>query len=227
MSVESSAGKPRREGLKSSTERVGSLTAGDRLVLQPDFRTHRMPSAPLAVIRFGAVPGAVPGAVMDWFEMRSRMYMRQSNYRPKNFGGFFVVNHASGERTYTARQRKTYLNGDTEDVVHLLDVDPTGTKEGHAEMRLAVTNERVYFKDKPFVGYNATYEHFRRRGLGRRRLLLMNELSHMLYDLPLHSDTLVSLGKHIGAKRLWEQLVLDGLAEQFQEGINDRFRFIG
>ncbi len=168
------------------------------------------------------VQSQIPDKVMTWFEDRSAMLIDPRNYKTGNFTAFYIIHHRSGDITYAARQMKTYdTNGDTEDLVHLIDIDSNGNEEGQAEIRNNISNSNPYFKDKPFVGYTMTTEGLRNKGLGTRRLLIMNTFSKMLYGFPLHSDTLISEG----AKRLWERLVKEDKATKYLEGKNDRYRF--
>lgn len=165
----------------------------------------------------------IPENVMTWFEGRSAMLIHPRNYRRGNFTAFYVIRHRD-DITYAARQTKTYrdTSGDTEDLVYLIDVDSDGNEEGHAEIRLNISNEESYFKDKPFVGYTTTQEAYRNKGLGTRRLFIMNAMSQMLHCFPLHSDTLIS----DEAKRLWERLEGEGKAVKFREGEHDRYKFV-
>jgi len=165
----------------------------------------------------------IPNQVMEWFEGRSSLLIDPRNYLQGNFSAFYVINHQSGDRTFAARQTKTYdTNGDTEELVYLIDVDSDGIEEGHGEIRMNISNDDPYFKNKPFVGYTETEGGFRRQGLGTRRLLMMNTFTQMLYDLPLHSDTLIA----DDARRLWERLAVEGKAIKYPEGQNERFRFV-
>lgn len=165
----------------------------------------------------------IPNPVMEWFEGRSALQIHPRDYRRGNFSAFYVIYHQSGDRTFAAKQTKTYdTNGDTEELVYLIDLDSNGKEEGHGEIRMNVSNDDPYFKNKPFVGYTATEDGFRRQGLGTRRLLIMNTFTQILYDLPLHSDTLIT----DDARRLWERLVAEGKAIKYQEGKNERFRFV-
>lgn len=165
----------------------------------------------------------IPTKVMDWFEGRSAMSVRPGDYKTGNFIEFYIIHHQSGDTTYIARQKKTYdTSGDTEDLVHLIDLDSNGNEEGHAEIRNNITNPSPYFRDKPFVGYTKTEDMFRNRGLATRRLLIMNQITRMFYGLELHSDTLITKE----ARGLWERLVGEGKAIKYKEGELDRFKFV-
>lgn len=169
------------------------------------------------------VRAQIPTKVMDWFEGRSAMFIHPGDYKTGNFIAFYVIHHHLGDITYAARQTKTYdANGDTEDLVHVISLDSNGNEEEHAEIRNNISNTDPYFREKPFVGYTTTEEGFRNKGLGSRRLFIMNALSKMLYGFPLHSDTLISEE----AKRLWERLVEQGKAIKYKEGERGRYKFV-
>ena len=165
----------------------------------------------------------IPKVAVDFFESKSGTLINRSDYRPSNFEACFVVDHQEGGKTFLAQQTKTYsTHGATEALTYLVDIDSDGNIAGFGELRLNLSDSRNYFKDKPFVGYTQTERTFQRRGLGTRRLRLMNAISNMLYSLPLHSDTL--LGQE--SRGVWEKLVRAGLARKYKQGKHDRFSFI-
>lgn len=160
---------------------------------------------------------------MEWFESRSTLLIHPQDYKRGNFSAFYVIDHQSGDRTFAARQIKTYdTNGETEELVYILDLDNEENEKGHAELRMNISNNDPYFKNKPFVGYTETEDDFRKQGLGARRLLIMNVFAKILYVLPLHSDTLISAE----ASSLWKRLVEEGKATTYLEGEHERFRFV-
>ena len=170
----------------------------------------------------------IPPQAVAALEEQSQYLVRFDNYRPGNFEKLFVISHADASKTYVGVQTKTYGDdGDTERLMHLIDVGVDDQEIGHGEVRLHIDGpkkESAYFKDKPFVGGTNTEDGSRGKGLGMRRLRMMNALTHMQYNLPLHSDTLQSPE----AKRLWEKLVAEGAAKKYREevGKNERYMFI-
>ncbi len=165
----------------------------------------------------------IPKEAVDYLGIRSRALINRSDYRPSNFDASFVVDHHEGGRTFITQQTKTYrTNGATKALTYFVDINEEGKVTGFGELRLSLTDPRDYFKNKPFVGYTQTERAFQRKGLGTRRLRLMNAISNMLYSLPLHSDTLLS--KESGG--VWERLVRKGKARKYKQGKEDRYSFI-
>ena len=159
---------------------------------------------------------------MNHFEGKSHRFILPTDYLPGNFDKFFIIHHSNGERTHIAQQTKTYAtNGDTENLSYLCDMDRDNIIVGHGEIRFNISNTSNYFKDKPFVGYTQTLEGNEKKGLGTRRLYIMNALSQAVYQLPLNSDTLIGED----AEKLWKSLVNLGVAKSYKEGKNNRYAF--
>ncbi len=191
---------------------------GDPFEQQREIFKKHFPDGSIEIIALEDIP---PDA-LETLEGRSRLLVLPENYRPGNFKKLFVVAHAAGDRTFVAQQLKTYgATGDTEELTYLADVDDHGELAGYGEIRLNISNNDPYFKDKPSVGFTRTEAERQKRGFGERRIRLMNALTRMLYDLPLHSDTLMTPE----AKRLWEKLAGNGEARKYLEGKNERFAF--
>lgn len=164
----------------------------------------------------------IPQGVMDFFEHMSCLFIKMEDHRPGNFEALFVIEHDSGDRTFVAQQTKTYsTNGDTEQLTYFVDTNSDDAVIGKSEMRRNISNKSDYYKDKPFVGSIYTLENYRKRGLGTRRLIVMNAVSQMLYGLALHSSTVVS----DLAAAVWTRLVREGKARVYKEGVHDRFAF--
>jgi len=168
----------------------------------------------------------IPEEVLHFFEFKSGQFLSPNDYTLGNFDNFFRVRHRDGKATFLAQQTKTYPKGfleagDTERLTYFVDMG--GDKIiGRSELRLNVKCPKEcleYFKDKPFIGWIETDKNLRGRGLGTRRLYLINAYSRMLYGLPLYSDTVNSPEM----KSLWETLVKQGKAEKFEEVNYDRF----
>lgn len=163
----------------------------------------------------------IPEQAVIELEKRSKLLVPPERYKPGNFEKLFVIRHADGTRSFAAVQQKTYgEGGDTEELTYLADLDENDAAIGYSEIRMNVSNPDGYFKDKPFVGFTRTFEGKQQRGFGDRRLRLMNALTRMLYDLPIHSDTLLSPE----AQKLWEKMEKRGEAVRYKEkGKHDRF----
>jgi len=162
----------------------------------------------------------IPKAALAYFECKSHQFVNRNEYVPGNFTRLMSVVHSDGNKTYLAVQTKTYTsNKDTEELTYLVDTDQEGLGIGYGEIRKRIYGKRKFFKDKPFVGDTFTKEENRSTGLGGRRLLIMNAICQILYQLPLYSDTLMSKE----ARSLWENLAALGKAKMQKEGKADRF----
>ena len=171
----------------------------------------------------------IPAFVIELFEIKSQVLIPVDRYRPMNFDRFFLITHNNGSRTYCADQVKYYSDeSDTEQLSYFIDVNDDEEFQGDSELRKRISvagksgSENAFFVNKPFVGGTHTQEYCRRKGLGLRRIRMMNAYAQMTYGLPLHSDTLLSPE----AKRLWERLVKEGEAKRYKEGKHDRFQFV-
>lgn len=123
--------------------------------------------------------------------------------------------HPDGDYSWLAQHDKTYdeYSEAVESNTYVFDTNPDNEITGVGEIRFARSSDDPYFKDKLFVGWTKTELGFERQGLGRRRLLVMNMVSHALYGCALHSDTLLSEP----AQRLWEGLVDESAASRYNE----------
>jgi hypothetical protein len=160
----------------------------------------------------------LPEDVLKFFESNSAKFILPEDYKPEDFKRFLLVNHENGDQTYIANQTKEYYNKSVEDLSYLVDYRGEDNL-GHAELRYNPLSNSEYFKDKPFVGYTVTEEKYQKKGLGRRRLFLMNALAETLYNNPVYSDTIIT----DEAKNLWEKLVQENLAKKIKEGDKDRY----
>lgn len=155
----------------------------------------------------------IPDFVRELFERKSQQFVDIKDYRPRNFQRFFLITHSDNSKTYVAQQTKTYnTNKNTEILSYFVDSSDEEVL-GYSELRFNISNRSEYFQDKPFVGYTNTEQKYRKKGLGTRRLLMMNAFSKALYSLPLYSDTLVSGD----AKPVWEKLVDQGKAKKLKK----------
>jgi hypothetical protein len=114
-------------------------------------------------------------------------------------------------------QRTLYIDGPRESqVLYTADLDESGKVLG---MTSSVYH---YEKDKenepPFVAMNHTEAGFHGRGLGLRRLLVLNEACRQYYDTPLISGVFVDESPENPAVKIWESLVRSGLAAKTADG---------
>ena len=111
---------------------------------------------------------------------------------------------------------------DEEDVVFLIDTDEEGKKMGTGILAMGIQEGSPLY-GKPYVGYTGTETGHTRKGLGLRRLRLMNQLALERHNQVLYSD----FGEDISdeAIKVWEKLVTSGDAEQVEDQDHYRFRF--
>lgn len=166
----------------------------------------------------------LPRPVAEFFQARSEMFLQPEDV--KGIDGFSllaVVTSGQDDVTrYVGQEGKTYTgtDGAEETLVHMIEFTKTDRQLGHGEIRLG-HSEDEFFKDKPFVGFTRTEEDFQCRGYGRKRLFVMNHLTHMLFGLPLHSSTLIAPP----AESLWKRLAKEDLVETYREGAHVRYCF--
>lgn len=174
--------------------------------------------SPLTTISYDEVPEDVK----KYFESQSSKFILPEEYHTQNFQKLYTFSYLNGDICYIAEQDKTYgTNGDTER--HTYFMDRRGDKEiGYLELRLNISNQIIYFKGKPFVGFTRTAEDFQSEGLGERRLRVANAYSLEQYNVSLNSSAVIEEE----AKRIWERLVEKGDAEKYKEGKHERFRFV-
>lgn len=164
----------------------------------------------------------LPLNVKIHFENQSRKFIIPESYKAGNFSKLYRFIHLNGDVTYVGQQDKTYdTNEATERLTYFVDTRD-GEITGYLEIRLSLTDQSEYFKEKPFVGFTRTFSAFLNQGLGKRRLEEANAYSLSEHSLPLNSDSLVM----DEAKKIWEKLIKDGKAEKYDENGKERFRFI-
>lgn len=176
-----------------------------------------------AELQITAVTSAdIPTSVGDYFSENSAVLTMDGEISLNEFDHLLRID-GMGATTYLGEHEKLYATGDTERVSYLVDMTEDSAQAiGRGELRYNESSNTDYFKDKPFVGYTRTYDTHLEKGYGRRRLHALNLAAQTLYNLPLHSDTLRSAP----ATRLWEKLVVDGLAEMYRQDQHARYKFI-
>jgi GNAT superfamily N-acetyltransferase len=133
----------------------------------------------------------------------------------------FVVDHTDKGKTYVVKQTKSNKWGIGEsEIVYFVDQNSNGDVAGYSKVRL-LKSEDLSYKDKPYVANIFTRESHRRQGLGKRRYLLMNAVTQMLFGLPLHSDKSLTSD----AKRRWEDLITEGKAVSYLDKSGRRYMF--
>lgn len=167
----------------------------------------------------------IPQNVMSHFEKKSAALLHPDNYKVGNFEKFFLIKHEDGIKTYAAKQVKEYSPGNVDELTYFVDLDDDQII-GWSTLRYNLKSDNLeaehYFRHKPFVDWTITVTEHQKKGLGTRRLKLMNELSLREYGYPLCSST--NLSKE--AKKVWDHLVSQGLAVVFTENDRLRYRFL-
>lgn len=143
----------------------------------------------------------------------TRVSMRTHKHEAGAFNSVFKIDHQEGGQTYVAQKRIINDNGSAVDWTYLFDTDLHGRPQGYGEIVHGNS-------DKPFVGY--TFSEIKKQGLGQRRLKMMNAISTMLYDKPLHSASTIS----DSARGVWEKLVHEGVAERYMDEETQRYVFL-
>ena len=103
--------------------------------------------------------------------------------------------------------------------IQLLDVGDTGQYLGEGN----IEPDHIEDLGIPIDGFTFTNNRYRRKGFGTRRLMIMNAISWMLFDLPLHSSP---YQEKVENRRLWERLVKEGKAEYMSGQKMQRYKFI-
>ncbi|MCA9309478.1 hypothetical protein KC973_03805 [Candidatus Saccharibacteria bacterium] len=163
------------------------------------------------------------------FWWRSGVYTREAKLTPVDFTELYRLPEESGLVTYcTSHVKRIHSNGEYEQCSYFVDLFDDQQLVGIGEMRYIQTIDTPYFSGKPLVGMTRTEDEFQRRGLGVRRLRVMNHLAQMLHGFNLNSDTIIT----DEAMGVWRKLIELGLAEAYTEydtsiedGLN-RFRLV-
>ncbi len=128
----------------------------------------------------------LPKIAINKFEGMSRRFILPEHYKKGNFKEFFKIDFEDGNQIYVTTQTKD------EDLIYLIELDSEGNKLGHGEVRIDLDYDPTYPKPYCFVGYIETEWDYRKRGLGERRLKVMNALSQILYGSPLNSGETIT-----------------------------------
>jgi len=134
-----------------------------------------------------------------------------------------IFDYPDGSKTYLEQHNEFFNRGTPgiTDFTSLRLVDLAKNKEvvGHGVVTLWTgAPEDDKFQTRPFVDFTRTYDKFKRQGLGRRRLLVMNAASRRFFNLPLYASKIIN----DDALRLWQKLEDDGLVVKS----DDTYRFV-
>ncbi len=105
-------------------------------------------------------------------------------------------------------------------MVYVVEFNNSNKRTGHGGIRRPQGSGQA-----PFVAYIETTEGFREKGYGRRRLLAMNSISKLIFGEPLDSGPAVN-NRSEWVRAMWRRAVLQGLAAEYTEEGQPRWRFI-
>lgn len=143
----------------------------------------------------------IPCVAVNLFEGMSRRFILPEEYKLGNFKRFYRVDLEDRGNIYVATQTKQ------EDLIYLIELNYSEVRVGYGKVRVDVDNKDPT-KPTPycFIGFIETEEDFQRRGLGERRLCVMNALSRAPYGSPLYScETITEWSGQSFMERLYEK----------------------
>lgn len=148
-----------------------------------DIFSQHFPEEVISEVRMAALPTIA----VNLFEGMSRRFILPEEYKVGNFKKFYRIDFEDENQIYVATQTKQ------EDLIYLIELNHEGFEVGHGEVRIDIDNKDST-KPTPycFVGFIRTEEDFQRRGLGERRLCVMNALSQALYGSTLYSGAIIT-----------------------------------
>ena len=155
-------------------------------------------------------------------------FLLQSGVILPRFEQLMRIPTNDGVTSYAAQIHAREQQGeDIHSNTFVVDVDDKGGELGFGHMLFNEGGSGDYLPfldDKPFVAYTETGKDYQHRGLGTRRLHIMNLLAHELHNRPLNSDHEADIKSD--ARRLWQRLVREELAERYLEyDGTERFKF--
>lgn len=156
----------------------------------------RMPGSSVELITFDFLPSKL-----------------KKNIRGKNDCGFALqINHPDQSRSFVGQS--TYY-----DSLHVQDRSNKDKYLGEGQVYIENVEDELYI---PVVGFTYTTKKFRRKGIGTRRLIVMDSVSRILFSEPLYSSTTPRLAQ----KSVWENLVEQESAEVYEFRGIKRYKFI-
>lgn len=137
----------------------------------------------------------------------------KKNIRGKNDCSFALqINHPDQSRSFVGES--AYY-----DSIHVQDRNEKDKYLGEGQVYIENVEDELYI---PVVGFTYTTRKFREKGIGTRRLIVMDSVSRILFNEPLYSSTTPRLAQ----KSVWEHLVEQEYAEIHEfKGIR-RYKFI-
>jgi hypothetical protein len=195
-----------------------SFTRGETIFskLRPEVFNKYFPSGQIEKINVDKIPPVAN----DLFEYQNK----QSLILPTDYelsDSYLHIHHSSYESTYVSHQTISQRIGTPVMTTNLIDLDKFGNEQGYGQITFYPTDKNPYFANKPFGSSLLTEINYRKKGLGQRRMLMMNALSIMLYDLPLYSEIVTPQ-----AERILEKMLNESMVDKYVEpGRKDRYIF--
>lgn len=157
---------------------------------------YRHPNATFQPIDYGALP----------YRIRKNIDGRE------DLGISLEIEHEDTTKTYVGQSSSL-------ETVFLHDRDRRNKYLGEGVIYLQNFDDDLYI---PVVGFTFTAKPQREKGIGTRRLFIMDTLSRLVFEQPLHSSSAPRLSQ----KSIWERLVEQKVAEyHYFEGVQ-RYKFI-
>lgn len=175
-------------------ERIGSESPNLRTCNQ--VITCRLPGSELTKITFAFLPSKI----------RSDIGTRD------NFGFAVMLEYPDLTTSFVAQDLAS-------EIIYLQDRNKQNKYLGEGQVFIENVEDELYI---PVVSFSYTSKKFRRRGIGTRRLTIMNSMTRLLYEEPLYSSSTPRLAQ----KSVWENLVEQELAEEYEFNGVRRYKFI-
>jgi hypothetical protein len=175
-------------------ERIGSENPNLRICNQ--IVASRLPGTELTKITFAFLPAKI----------RSDIGARH------NFGFAIKLDHPDQTTSFVAQDLGS-------EVIYLQDRNKQNKYLGEGQVFIENVEDELYI---PVVSFSYTTKKFRRRGIGTRRLTVLNSVTRLLYEEPLYSSSTPRLAQ----RSVWENLVEQELAEIHEfKGVR-RYKFV-
>lgn len=157
---------------------------------------------------------SIPKYILDSFCYRLGYNIEAKPYLYIYLKNFMVITHKTNEKTYVGTRTTIHPNKETDPGnIYLIDISNRKIIQGYGIVEYEIFS--------PYVCSTRTIAKFQNKGLGTRRLFVMNALTQTLFEKPLHSDTKIS-AKEIS---IWEKLVNSNTATKYQYNNTNRFIF--
>lgn len=175
-------------------ERMGSEKPNIRVC--NEIVACRLPGSKLHEITFAALPAKI----------RNEIGARY------NFGFGIKLDHPDLTTSFVAEDLAS-------EIIYVQDRNRENKYLGEGQIHIENIEDELYI---PVVGFSYTSQKFRRKGIGTRRLSVMDSMTRLLYDEPLYSSTT----PRVAQRSVWEKLVTEELAEIHEFKGVTRYKFV-